>query len=163
MPIAAAPQGGFLIFLTFITAFVLTIFPLPNWLNLLRPEWVAMTVIYWCIALPDRVGVIYAWIVGLLLDVLVGAVLGQHALALASVAYLSLRLHLRIRLFPLWQMALSVMLLVTLHQLITLWIKGYHGQGAQNWAYWLPSVSSMVLWPVVYSSLRFVRRTYRIR
>jgi len=163
MPIAAVPQGGFLIFLTFLTAFILTIFPLPEAINAARPEWVAMTVIYWCIALPDRVGVIYAWIVGLFLDILVGAVLGQHAFALATVAYLSLRLHLRIRLFPLWQMALSVMLLVTLHQLITLWIKGYQGHGAENWKYWISSVTSMLLWPVVYSSLRFIRRTYRIR
>ena len=163
MPITAAPQGGFLIFLTFITAFVLTIFPLPDVLVDWRPEWVAMTVIYWCIALPDRVGVIYAWFIGLFLDVLVGSVLGQHAFALATIAYLALRLHLRIRLFPLWQMALSVMLLVTLHQLITLWIKGYHAQGAQGWGYWWSSVTSLLLWPMVYKSLRFVRRTYRIR
>lgn len=156
-------QGGFLIFLTFLVAFILTIFPLPGWAAAIRPEWVAMTVIYWCIALPDRVGVFIAWVVGLMLDVTSGAVLGQHAFALSLIALLSLKLHLRIRLFPLWQQALSILLLVTLHQMVILWIKGFVGQSTQTWGYWMPSLSSMLLWPVVYSSLRFVRRTYHIR
>lgn len=156
-------QGGFLISLTFLAAFILAIFPMPGWAAAIRPEWVAMTLIYWCIALPDRVGVFVAFIVGILLDVTTGALLGQHAFALSIIAYLSLKLHLRIRLFPLWQQALSILLLVTLHQMITLWIKGIVGQSTQSWGYWLPSLSSMLLWPMVYSSLRFIRRTYRIR
>jgi rod shape-determining protein MreD len=157
------PHGGLIIFLTFVTALVLTMVPLPDWGEAVRPEWVALVLIYWCIALPLRVGVFVGWIVGLFLDVSSGALLGQNALALSLVAYLSIKLHLRIRLFPLWQQAMSVLVLVALYQMITLWIKGMIGATTQGWSYWLHSVSSMMLWPFVFVTLRFLRRNYKVR
>jgi rod shape-determining protein MreD len=156
-------KGGLVILLSFVASLMLTIFPIPEWAETVRPEWVAMVLIYWCIALPDRVGIFTAWFVGLTLDVASGALLGQNALALSVLAFLALKLHLRIRLFPLWQQSMSILLLVTLHQMITLWIKGVVGQSTHSWAYWLPSISSMMLWPLVYMTLRFFRRYYRIR
>lgn len=156
-------RGGPIIAITFIIALMLTLVPLPEWAKAVRPEWVAMVLIYWCIALPDRVGIVVAFFIGIFLDVSSGSLLGQSSLALAVVAFLSIKLHQRMRLFPVWQQAMSVLLLVTLHQMITLWIKGLIGQTSPGWAYWLPSVSSMMLWPMVFSVLRFIRRYYRIR
>ncbi|MFV2056171.1 MAG: rod shape-determining protein MreD [Thiohalomonadales bacterium] len=156
-------RGGPLIAISFIVALMLTLVPIPEWAESLRPEWVAMVLIYWCIALPDRVGIVVAFFIGLFLDVAGGALLGQNSLALSVIAYLSLKLHQRMRLFPVWQQSMSILLLVTLHQMIGLWIKGLIGQTTPGWAYWLPSVSSMLLWPLVFSILRFMRRYYRIR
>jgi rod shape-determining protein MreD len=156
-------QGGFIIFLTFVAALVLSMLPLPDWGEAIRPEWVALVLIYWCIALPLRVGVFIGWFVGLFLDVASGALLGQNAIALSFVAYLALRLHLRIRLFPLWQQAMSVLVLVALYHMISLWIKCNIGSTTQGWSYWLHSVSSMMLWPLVFTILRFLRRNYKIR
>ena len=137
--------------------------PLPAWAEAARPQWLMMVVIYWCIALPDRFGVIFAWMAGLVLDVATGALLGQNALAFGIVAFLAIKLHLRIRLFPLWQQALSILILIALYQIITLWVKGFTGQSAQTWAYWLASLTSMLLWPFVFTLLRGVRRFYRVR
>ena len=159
----AKPQGGFVILITFIVALTLMMMPLPEWAEAARPQWLIMVVIYWCIALPDRIGVIVAWMMGLVLDVATGALLGQNALAFAIVAFLAIKLHLRIRLFPLWQQALSILILVALYQIITLWVKGFTGQSAQSWAYWLASLTSMLLWPFVFTLLRGVRRFYRVR
>ncbi|WP_455207135.1 rod shape-determining protein MreD [Kaarinaea lacus] len=159
----AKPQGGFVIMITFIVALTLMMMPLPEWAEAARPQWLIMVVIYWCIALPDRIGVIVAWMMGLVLDVATGALLGQNALAFAIVAFLAIKLHLRIRLFPLWQQALSILILVALYQIITLWVKGFTGQSAQSWAYWLASLTSMLLWPFVFTLLRGVRRFYRVR
>ncbi|WP_455219971.1 rod shape-determining protein MreD, partial [Kaarinaea lacus] len=72
----AKPQGGFVILITFIVALTLMMMPLPEWAESARPQWLMMVVIYWCIALPDRFGVILAWLVGLVLDVATGALLG---------------------------------------------------------------------------------------
>jgi rod shape-determining protein MreD len=160
---AVQPQGGFVIFLTFVAAFVLTMLPLPDWAESVRPEWVVLVLIYWCIALPHRVGVFTAWIVGLFLDVANSALLGQNAVAMALVAYLAIKLHLRIRLFPLWQQAMSVLVLVALYQMITLWVKGMIGATTQGWSYWLHSVTSMAFWPIVFLVLRFLRRNYKVR
>ena len=62
-------HGGWVIILTFVISFVLTIMPMPQIAIHLRPEWSALVLLYWCMALPQRIGVGTGWIVGLLLDV----------------------------------------------------------------------------------------------
>lgn len=156
-------QGGWIIFVSLVVALMLTILPLPEWAEYYRPEWPALVLIYWCMALPQRVGVGIGWIVGLLVDVLKGALLGQHALGLAVIAYITLNLHQRIRVFPLWQQAVTVLVLLALYQLLILWFDGITaGQTSKGWIYWMPSVVSMVLWPWVFVLLRDIRRRFKV-
>ena len=158
----SSSQGTIIVLGSFIVAFILTVIPLPNWLVLLRPEWVALTLIYWCMALPNRIGIGIAWTTGLFLDVLRGGLLGQQALSLCIIAYITLKLYQRIRVAPLWQQAFSILVLVILHQLINLWVRGITSQPPQSWTYWLPSLSSMLIWPLCFITLREVRRHFRI-
>ena len=95
-------HGYGVILLTFMVAYVLAILPLPPWLQWGRPEWVALTLIYWSIALPERVGIATGLVLGVGLDVLEGAVMGQNALALMVVVALSLVLYQRLRVSRLW-------------------------------------------------------------
>jgi len=155
-------HGGAAIFGTFIVAIMLTLLPLPDWAAYFRPEWVSLVVIYWCITLPDRVGVGIAWIAGLFLDIVHGAVMGQYAMALAIVAYFTLSLHQRLRVFPMMQQMFVVLLLILFQQLIVIWIKGFIGESPDSLRYWIPSFSSMLLWPWLYVILRDVRRRYRV-
>lgn len=155
-------SGGGVIFFSFVIAFILTIMPLPDWLEYVRPEWLALCLMYWCIALPQRIGVGTAWVAGIFLDVLRGALLGQQALALAVVAYLALLLHQRIRVTPLWQQSLSVLVLITIYQLLVFWVSGVIGKSTGSWASWLPAVSSMIVWPVVFVTLRGLRRGFGV-
>ncbi len=159
----ARHHGGLTLLLTFVAALMLQMLPLPDWAQTLRPDWVALVLIYWCIALPERIGVGYGWLAGLMLDVAQGSLLGQNALALAVMAYLAIRLHQRIRLFPLWQQAVSALLLVSLHLMLVLWIKGATEQSSETWAYWLSSLTSMLVWPPMFLILRGLRRAYRVR
>ncbi|MFC1748156.1 rod shape-determining protein MreD [Pseudomonadota bacterium] len=142
---------------------ILTIIPLPDWLAPFRPEWLALTLMYWCMALPHRVGVLSGFTLGLLMDVLKGAVLGQHAMALAIMAYLTLKVHQQIRVFPMWQQALSIMGLLILFQMLVMWINGIVDQRGSSWFYWLPTLSSTLLWPWVYLILRDIRRHFGVR
>jgi rod shape-determining protein MreD len=160
---AIRPRGGIIIVATFVAALLLTILPLPEWMVSFRPEWVALILIYWCMALPQRVGVISGWGLGLLLDGLKGAVLGQHALALAIIAYLTLKVHQQVRVYPMWQQALSVMGLLLLYQLLVLWVSGIIGVKSQTWLYWLPTLSSTLLWPWLYLILRDLRRHFGVK
>jgi rod shape-determining protein MreD len=139
------------------------IIPLPVNLETARPEWVALVLIYWCMAIPERIGVGYGWIVGLLLDVLKGSLLGQHALALAVVAYITLKLYRRMRVFPLWQQSMVILFMLILHQLLILWFDGIVGNPEKNWLYWLASLTGMLLWPGVFLVLRGTRRFYKVR
>jgi len=155
-------QGGKVVFATFVLAMLLTIMPLPEWLRPYRPEWVALVLIYWCIATPIKVNIGVAWIAGLCMDVLTGTLLGQHALALAVIAFVAVKLHKQIRVYPLWQQALSVFTMIALGQLLIVWIKGIAGESPQTWVYWAPSITSAFIWPWVFVFLRNLRRSYRI-
>jgi len=159
----SAPHGQLALYATFAIALFLTAMPLPAWLVSWRPEWIPLVLVFWCINLPHRIGIGTAWVTGMLLDVLQGALLGQHALALTIVAFLSLKLHQRLRVYPLWQQSLSIFVLVMLYQLLLLWISGIAGVSTGNWLYWLPSLSSMLLWPVIDSVLRSTRRGFEIQ
>jgi rod shape-determining protein MreD len=158
----AKHHGGAVILITFIAALLLTIVPLPEWLRYARPDWVALVLVYWCLALPDRVGVGTGWVAGLLVDLLTGTLLGQHALSLTVVAWLTLKFHQRIRLFPVLQQAVTVMVLLTIHQLLALWISRMIGRPPAPWYVWFPAVTGMLIWPLVFSMLRGLRRGFRV-
>ena len=51
---------------------MLTLAPFPEWADPYRPDWVAMTMIFWAINLPNRYSVGVAWIAGLVVDVAQG-------------------------------------------------------------------------------------------
>jgi rod shape-determining protein MreD len=158
--VSARYTGGWVIALSLVSALLLTLLPVPAAAQVYRPEWVALVVIYWCLAVPERMGVGVAWVMGILLDVISGALLGQHALALALVAYVALKLHRQTRLFPVWQQAFMVMLLIIMEQMLNLWVQGVIGQPPRSWKYWLPVLTSMLLWPWVFFLLRDLRRRY---
>ncbi len=153
-------HGTLIIGFSFIVALMLTVVPLPDWVKPLRPEWVGLALIYWAIALPHRVGVGTAWTLGLMLDVLKGGILGQHGLALAVIVYLILKVHQQFRVYPLWQQALIISALILLNQMLILWINGIVGLESSGWSYWLPSLSSALLWPWMFIILRDIRRHF---
>jgi rod shape-determining protein MreD len=155
-------HGYVVIFLTFVVAYILAVVPLPLWLQWGRPEWLALTLIYWCIALPERVGIATGLVVGVGLDVLEGAALGQNAFALMVVALLALILYQRLRVSRLWQQAAVVFILVSINQLICQWVQNLEGVSVLPLLFLLPALSSALLWPVVLHSLRGVRRYYRV-
>ena len=155
-------HGGWIIFASFVVALMLTIIPLPDWLSLARPEWLVMVLIYWCMALPERVGVGIGWVAGLMLDVTQGTLLGQHALGMAVVAFLTLKLHQRIRVFPRLQQALTVFMLVTVYAILMLWIRGMTGTAPKVWIYLIPTLTTAILWPWIFMVMRFFRRHYRV-
>lgn len=146
------------IFISIALAVTLTMIPLPEWAMLYRPAWVLLVLIYWTMALPQMIGVGIAWFIGLYMDAAQGTLLGQNALGYAITAYLSIRLHQRVRVYPLSQQALAVGLMLLPSMSITLWVKGMQGQAPNTWLYWAPVVTSMAMWPGIYLLLRGLRR-----
>jgi len=155
-------HGGWIICFSFIAALMLTAMPLPEWATNWRPAWVAMVLVYWCMALPDRIGIGLGWSMGLLLDVLQGTLLGQNALGLAVLAYFIIKSHQRIRMFPLTQQAFLICLLVSLYLFLSLWVRGIMGIPPDIWTYWMPAFTSMLLWPWLFIILRDIRRRYHV-
>jgi rod shape-determining protein MreD len=150
----------FIIPLSFLIAFILTLLPMPSWTVWLRPAWVLMILIYWTIAAPLRVNVGVACVTGIFLDVLEGTLLGEHALALIVVIYLVTRMYSRLRMFLLLQQGMIIFFLVLLYQFILFCIQGFLGTLPTSWLYWSCSLTSALLWPWVCSMLRLRSRVY---
>jgi len=155
------PYG--IIFFTFLIALFLTIIPLPDWAQPVRPYWLMLIVIYWVMMLPEYVGVGLAWCAGLFFDVLQGSVLGQYALAMTVIAYLTFKLHYQLRVFPVWQQTIAVFLFISLGQLLILWSNALMGLTTlAYWHHWLAVLISALLWPWLYGALHAYQIRYRI-
>ena len=109
---------------------------------------------YWVLESPDRFGLIFAWCMGLLLDVMEGTLLGMNALALALVAYLILSMHQRIKMFPLLQQSFIVFLIIGINLMLCHWIKSFTGIRPGDMSFLLPAVSSALVWPFLYLIMR---------
>jgi len=155
-------KGGMLLALSFVIALSLMLLPLPHWALWYRPDWLCLTLIYWIFELPQRVGIFIAWVLGIILDVLNNTVLGTHAFAFIILAYLCLSLHLRIRVYPLMQQALSIFILLMIYHAILFLLFGMLGQAFSFWMIFLPALSSSILWPWVSYLLRDYQRKYLI-
>jgi len=162
IPLREPKKGNELIVLSFIVAIMLTALPLPDWAVDWRPAWVALVLIYWCMAVPEHIGIGTAWFLGLILDVQFGTLLGQHSLGLVVIAFLTLNSYQRIRVYPLVQQAVLICFYLLLYKLIMLLITGYLGTGTREWTYWMPAITSMLLWPWMFIILRDLRRKYYI-
>lgn len=149
--------------LTFVLALALTAVPLPAAVAPFRPEWVPLILIFWSLLSPQRFGLLTAFWMGLLLDTLSGALLGQHALALVIVVYLTIRFHLRIRVFPVWQLSMTVVLLLAIYEFVLFWVDGVAGRTVPLVARWAPLVASAAVWPLVLLYLDRYRRDVQMR
>jgi rod shape-determining protein MreD len=152
----------FAIPVSFLAALVLTLLPMPEWTVWMRPAWVLMVLIYWSMTFPYRVNVGTAWMVGIILDVLNGTLLGEHALALTLVIYFVLRMYSQLRMYPVIQQALWVFLFVLLYQFVLFCVQGFLGALPRTWLYWSSSATSMILWPWVLIILSDYKRRLKM-
>ena len=148
----------FPVVITIIVALMLMVLPLPDSVVAFRPDWLALTMIYWAMMLPRSWSVGSAWLVGLVLDVAQGTLLGQHALALCFVVFVTVRFHLLMRVFPMSQLTATVFSLLALYQFILFWINGVAGVHVPAVVYWGPVISGTILWPLVSIFLHGARR-----
>lgn len=149
--------------LSFAVALVLSVVPVPSWAEQFRPDWVGLVLIYWCMAIPGRIGIGSGFLVGLVQDVLYGSLLGQYALSKTIIAFLAVRMHLRVRVYPAWQQAVAVLIMLAIGQLFIIWVRAVIGKPAQGFSYWTPSIVGMIMWPWVFVVLRDIRRRGNIK
>jgi rod shape-determining protein MreD len=132
-----------------LAALVLSVLPLPGWLELLRPDFVALTVLWFTLLSPRLTGLFYAWGAGLALDAFRGVLLGQHALALIVIAYVASKLRLQVRAFPPLQQTAVILALLWLNEFLVFWIDGVAGHPVTDWRRWLSVPIGAACWPLV--------------
>jgi rod shape-determining protein MreD len=128
-------------------ALALTVLPLPPWLDVLRPAFLVLAVLYWSINAPRTGGIAFGFFAGLMLDVFQGPVLGEHALALSLITYITVREHQRIRSKPAIQQALIVFGALTEYELVLFMIDGWTGHPVTSSLRWVHIVTGALIWP----------------
>lgn len=156
------PRNAWIIWFSFALALLLSVAPVPSFLDTARPLWLAMFVTYWMLALPHRIGMTTAWLLGLAADVLYGSLLGQNALVLTLVAFLVLTLQQRLRVAPLWNQSLLLLIVFGLAQLVQLWLNVLVGNRPSTLLFLLPVPISALCWPWVSVVLRRLRLSYGV-
>ena len=138
--------------LSLLVALLLTAMPLPASIIAFKPDWVALTLIYWTLTAPPAFGLATAFVVGLVLDTLTGSLLGQHALGLLLIVYVSSRFRLRLRAFPVLQSTIVVAVLLAANEFLLLWIDGIAGRTVPIGERWPPIAIGTLVWFVVWST-----------
>ena len=127
---------------------VLTIIPLPDLINSFRLPWLMMTVIYFSIFNVALIGVLSAWLAGLILDLMAGGLMGENAMILSIISYLSYRFRFQIRVYPIWQIMVVVLIFLSLGELLSLWIQGVSGTMNLSIIEWINISIAVIIWPL---------------
>lgn len=126
-------------------ATMLPLGPLP-WL----PDWLAITLVFWSVHQPRRVGIVAAFVFGLLVDVHQAALLGQHALAYSALTFFAITIHRRLLWFAPHHQAVQILpLFAATHLIIVLlrWMAGEQDP-VLAWTTVFAPLLEALLWPV---------------
>jgi rod shape-determining protein MreD len=154
------PQAWFVL-VTLILALVANLAPLSGVALALRPDFLALVLLYWCIQAPRVCGVATAWMVGLMMDVGDATLFGQHALAYAVLAFAADYFRRRVLRFPLWQQAVQVGMLLVFCAALVLLVRFVGGAPMPRWTYWASPLVGALLWPVLSVLLQRPQRPRR--
>jgi rod shape-determining protein MreD len=141
---------------SFAGALLLDFLPWPD--AALAPDFVALTLVFWCVHQPRRVGIATGWALGLLVDAGNGVLLGQHALAYSALAFAGIALSRRILWFDLWGQALHVLLLLQGAQAVALAVRLAAGDEFPGWSLFAGPALATLLWPAVVWLLQLPQR-----
>ena len=142
------PVKPIYIALTLLAALMINLLPLTGWVLVLRPDFVALVLLYWGIHQPRKVGFLPAWLLGLAMDVADGSLFGQHALAYSVMMFAAIALHRRVSMFDKRHQILHILPILLIMQLIVLGVREAAGGEFPGWWYFLASITGALLWPV---------------
>ncbi len=112
------------------------------------PDMLALVVVFWNVHQPRRVGVVAAFVCGVLMDVHQGALLGQHALSYTLLGYAAVALHRRLLWFGLGGQMAHVLPVFLLAQLLSATIRLAAGGMWPDWGVVASPLIQTLLWPV---------------
>jgi rod shape-determining protein MreD len=151
------PASNIFILLSVIAALFLNGLPWGGIWLMLRPDFVAVVMLYWCMHKPLRVGIGMSWMVGILADVADASLFGQHALAYTLLAFGGVVLHHRLQMFNLRQQTTQVLgifaLTYAVYALVHWQVNGY-----VIWPFFLGCLTSTLLWAPLSIMLRTIRQ-----
>jgi rod shape-determining protein MreD len=113
------------------------------------PDLLALTLVFWNVHQPRRVGIGLAFVFGLMIDVHSGSLLGQHSLSYTLLSFFAITIHRRLRWFAVHEQALQVFPLFAAAHAVELVTRMIAGGMFPGWSLLAAPVFEAMLWPVV--------------
>jgi rod shape-determining protein MreD len=151
-------RTGFII-VTLLVALFLNLLPWYGAALWIKPDFLAVTLLYWCIYQPRRLGFAAAWLLGLATDIGNASLFGQHALAYTLLVYAGITLHRRVLMFGIGAQVLNVLPLLLLAQVAILLVRMVAGTDFPGLIYFTASVTGAALWPLLTVLFQLPQRT----
>jgi len=158
-----AERGSWVIFASIFVALLIVAVPVPLGWRGYMPDWPLLFLFYWVLALPTRVGVLLACVVGVLTDLLDGSPVGATAIGAVLAVLVILVSYQRIRQFDGLKQSLVIGLLISLVHLIEQRLETFLGWQHVGTDFLIPAATSLVFWVPVRNSLRSLRRYYEVQ
>ena len=155
-------NNGWVIVATLLVALLFHTIPLPLEWRWFRPELVILTLFYWSLALPHRVGIVSAAATGLVVDILNGTAVGALAMGMAVADVFILLNYQRIRQFDGLQQSITLGILVALSLLVEHWLRRAVGLGGAGVAFLWSVPLTLICWLPLREILRRLRRQFEV-
>tara|TARA_B100000035_G_C20622946_1_gene388930 strand:+ start:112 stop:534 length:423 start_codon:yes stop_codon:yes gene_type:complete len=126
------------------------------------PEWILLIAIYWAIAIPSNGKITLAFISGIVVDIVYGQILGISSLFYVVLIYLILRLYNSLRYMTIAQQAVVLFILIFIKQHLLVWAYYIIDSNIDYQALVVGAAVSALVWPLIYFTLRFLRRKFNI-
>jgi rod shape-determining protein MreD len=156
-----------LIYLSLLIALIIDSYNFSNIFQFIKPSFVLLVLIYWNMALPDRVGITTALLFGVLVDLLQSSILGLHGLLFVLITYLCQRFFYQFRITPIWQQSFLIFILMILFKQILAFDfldSSVNRTNLSDNSYLINTfyyaILSSISWPFVYYSCRLYRRRW---
>ncbi len=143
------PVRKSLIYISLIAAVLINLMPFDKVILVLRPDFVALVLLYWNIYQPQQVGMSIAFVSGLFMDVIDISIMGQHAVAYCLITFFALLLHRRLRLFNAFQQIPAVLWILLSGQAVAFLARVLAGTYIPEWYVFLSSVIGALCWPLL--------------
>jgi len=155
-------RSSWVIYLSLGFGLLFMLLPSPLEWRIFRPDIATLTLFYWVLALPQRVGVTTAFFLGLGQDLIEGSPVGLSSLGLMISVLVLLSNYQRIRQFDGVQQSLMILVLLMLTSGAEQWLRNGMGMPGLPWLGLVGLLCSTVCWLVVREILRSLRRYYEV-
>ncbi len=134
--------------ITLLIGLILILLPFP--FQTVMPNFLLLIALSWIARKPNVIGVGIAWFLGIITDLAQGSPLGMHALIYTVIAYCLMKFLPRFGALPVWQQSMIIFVLVMFNSALQYWMMSLEGITPLSWTYWLPALSSMMVWPLIW-------------
>lgn len=139
---------------------ILNILPFSEALVSKTPPILLLILIYLSLAFPNQINLTYAFISGLIMDILLTSPLGFNALCYTITIYLILLYYPQIRLQSNWNKMFSLLIILIPYFFISTIVNGMLSIEYNILDVCISVFISILIWPGLFDMLRFIRQKY---